>query len=104
MVSQVQQIDFYHGLYYWVDRCDSSFGLDFTLSMMKLNLQPTECLFVGDGGSNELLGVKDCGITAVSNSDKMERKHPDKVDERKRISDYTIHHIPDILELECFVP
>lgn len=88
--------------------CDAGYakpdGRFYELCMLKLNLQPTECLFVGDGGSNELLGAKDCGITAVFISDKMERKYPDKVDERKRISDYTIHHIPDILELECFVP
>ena len=33
--------------------------------MEKLSVSPAESIFVGDGGSNELSGAKNCGITTV---------------------------------------
>ena len=31
----------------------------------KLNVKPEECLYVGDGGSNELYGAQDAGMHAL---------------------------------------
>ena len=31
----------------------------------RLGLEPADCIFVGDGGSNELIGAKNVGMTAV---------------------------------------
>ena len=37
----------------------------YQLAMEKLSVSPAESIFVGDGGSNELSGAKNCGITTV---------------------------------------
>jgi putative hydrolase of the HAD superfamily len=37
----------------------------FQLACTKLNLLPEECLFVGDGGSNELTAAKAFGMQSV---------------------------------------
>ena len=40
-------------------------GKIYQLAMEKLSVSPAESIFVGDGGSNELSGAKNCGITTV---------------------------------------
>ena len=37
----------------------------FERCMSELGVTAKECLYVGDGGSNELSGAKNCGITTV---------------------------------------
>lgn len=34
----------------------------YELALQRLNVSPEECLFVGDGGSNELCGAKSAGL------------------------------------------
>ncbi len=37
----------------------------YLLAIEKMNTTANECFFVGDGGSNELYGAKNCGITTI---------------------------------------
>jgi len=65
--------------------------------MQKLGVQPEDCVFVGDGGSNELAGAQNLGITTVFISGKMRLKQPDFVTSRILQSDFHIESIPELL-------
>jgi len=64
-----------------------------------LGASPKECLFVGDGGSDELVGAKNVGMSTVFVSGVMAQLWPDRVEERRANSDYHIERIPDLLAL-----
>lgn len=64
-----------------------------------LGVSPTGCVFVGDGGSNELLGAKQVGMTTVFMSGVMAQLWPDRVEERRAASDHHVERIPDLLPL-----
>jgi putative hydrolase of the HAD superfamily len=64
-----------------------------------LGVAPRKCLFVGDGGSNELVGARDAGMSTAFVSGVMARLWPDRVEERRATSDHHIHQIPDLLPL-----
>ena len=67
--------------------------------MNKLGVDGRDCLFVGDGGSSELVGAHLVGITTVFVSDKMKVKQPEAVNERIQQSDFYIESIPELLYL-----
>jgi putative hydrolase of the HAD superfamily len=64
-----------------------------------LGLSAADCLFVGDGGSNELLGAKDAGMATVFVSGVMATLWPDRVDERLATCDHHIERIPELLSM-----
>ena len=70
------------------DRCLSALGL-----------AGTECLFVGDGGSNELLGAREAGMTTVFMSGVVAELWPHRVPERLPLCDYHVERVPQVLEL-----
>jgi FMN phosphatase YigB (HAD superfamily) len=41
----------------------------YRLAMRNLSVGPADCIFVGDGGSEELRGARDLGITTVMITD-----------------------------------
>lgn len=61
-----------------------------------LGASATQCVFVGDGGSNELVGAKRAGMSTVFVSGVMASLWPDRIEERRSTSD---HHIERISEL-----
>ena len=65
--------------------------------MQKLGVQPEDCVFVGDGGSNELAGAQNLGITTVFISGKMRLKQQNLVIPRIRQSDFHVESIPELL-------
>ena len=67
----------------------------YELAMQRLNVSPEECLFVGDGGSNELCGAKTAGMGTVF-SEMFETKN---AEQRKSIMKYADYHIKHINEL-----
>lgn len=67
----------------------------YKLAMQRLNVLPEQCLFVGDGGSNELFGAKAAGMKTVF-SEMLETKSDAQ---RKEIIKYTDSHIGHINEL-----
>lgn len=70
----------------------------YELAMQRLNVSPEDCLFVGDGGSNELCGAMEAGMGTVF-SEMFETKN----DEHRKIiikyADYHIKHIGELLYL-----
>lgn len=67
----------------------------YELAMQRLNVSPEQCLFVGDGGSNELCGAKTAGMGTVF-SEMLETKN---AEQRKSIIKYADYHIKHINEL-----
>src|SRR5262245_39237011 len=50
---------------------------------LALGVSPRECLFVGDGGSNELIGAKEAGMSTAFVSGVMASLWPGRVEERR---------------------
>lgn len=67
----------------------------YELAMQRLNVYPEQCLFVGDGGSNELCGAKTAGMGTVF-SEMLETKN---AEQRKSIIKYADYHIRHMNEL-----
>jgi putative hydrolase of the HAD superfamily len=64
-----------------------------------LGLPAADCLFVGDGGSDELAGAKTVGLSTVFVSGVMAELWPERVAERLAISDHHIIWLPEILTI-----
>lgn len=62
-----------------------------------LKLKAGEGIFVGDGGSDELIGAKEVGLSTVFVSGVIAEHWPDRVSERIKISDYHVTLMPQIL-------
>ena len=71
----------------------------YELAMQRLDVSPEQCLFVGDGGSNELYGAKSAGIGTVF-SEMLEIK---SIEQRKNIMKYADYHISHMNELLYFL-
>jgi putative hydrolase of the HAD superfamily len=56
-----------------------------------------ECLFIGDGGSDELAGAKNFGIAACFTSEFIKDLWPEHIESRKLIADYHIDRIDQLL-------
>src|SRR5262245_32841528 len=64
-----------------------------------LRLSPAECLFIGDGGSNELVGAREAGLKTVFVSGVVAELWPERVAPRLAICDHHVERIPDLLPL-----
>ena len=64
-----------------------------------LGLQGGECLFVGDGGSNELSGARAAGMTPVFMSGIMQELWPERIPERLAQCDHHVRSIREVLAL-----
>ena len=64
----------------------------------ELGVRPSECLFVGDGGSDELKGAKALGMTAVQVTGIRARLWPETVEESGRHADCCIDSIAALTE------
>jgi putative hydrolase of the HAD superfamily len=64
-----------------------------------LALPASECLFAGDGSSNELDGAKTVGLTTVFVSGVIAELWPDRVPQRLAACDHHIRGVPEILAL-----
>lgn len=64
-----------------------------------LGLDPRQCLFVGDGGSNELVGAKEIGLSTVFVSGVIGELWPETVAQRVPTADHHITAVPEIVAL-----
>ena len=71
----------------------------YELAMQRLNVAPRQCLFIGDGGSNELCGAKSAGMKTVF-SEMLETKTHEQ---RKNILKNADYHVSHIKELFYFI-
>jgi len=64
-----------------------------------LGLAAGDCLFVGDGGANELTGARQAGLRTAFISGVVAQLWPDRVAARVGLADHHIARIPEVLEL-----
>jgi putative hydrolase of the HAD superfamily len=69
----------------------------YRLSLDQLGVAPSEAVFVGDGGSNELQGAKGLVITTVFITAVMSEIWPEKIPERTRLADFTIERLDELI-------
>jgi putative hydrolase of the HAD superfamily len=69
----------------------------YALCLDRMGLSPGECVFVGDGGSDELRGAKAAGLRTVFMSGAVEELWPERVAPRRALADHHIRSIPEIL-------
>jgi putative hydrolase of the HAD superfamily len=71
----------------------------YQLCLDELNVKAQETVFVGDGGSNELAGAKEMGMTAVMTTEITSRIYPEVIDQRKQDADHIINHITELMDI-----
>jgi len=71
----------------------------YELACRLINSKTEECIFIGDGGSDELRGAQNVGMKTIFIRGIMEELWSDKIDERRKSADYEIKFLPEILEL-----
>lgn len=69
----------------------------YTLAMDKLQVTPKDCIYVGDGGSDELYGAKKAGMKTIF-TEYLERKTEDKIELIKKYADYHINRFDELLK------
>ena len=64
-----------------------------------LDLPASECLFVGDGGSNELVGAREVGLSPVFVSGVIAELWPERVQARLALCDHHVERLPELLTI-----
>ncbi len=72
----------------------------YEICLNELGVLPGETIFVGDGGSEELRGAKELGMTAVLTTHVIKNIWPEKIDERRKYADYEIDDLKGLFELK----
>ena len=68
----------------------------FRLCLERLGLPASDCIFVGDGGSNELDGAKAVGLRTVFVSGVVEEHWPEVIAARKAVADHHVRWAHDV--------
>ena len=74
----------------------------YRLCLQRLGLSASDCIFVGDGGSNELDGAKAVGLRTVFVSGVIEELWPERIASRRAIADHHVqwaHEVEDLCSL-----
>jgi len=71
----------------------------FTACLDMLKLSAAECVYVGDGGSGELVAAKKLGFHTVFVSGVIAELWPERIQERIAIADHHIERLPDVERL-----
>lgn len=67
-------------------------------ALAQVNADPSDSLFIGDGGSNEFLGARAAGLTTILTTQYSKPAHAVRVREKQGTSiDYAINHIREAL-------
>lgn len=69
----------------------------YELAMEKLGEKPENCVFVGDGGSNELMGARDMGITTIMITRHIKDIPEEKINERIPHADFVIETLDELV-------
>ncbi|MHC4553363.1 MAG: HAD family hydrolase, partial [Planctomycetota bacterium] len=70
----------------------------YRITLERLDVDPQEALFVGDGSSNELTGARRLGIRTVLTTEILARMWPDKITQRAADADHVIDNIEQIFD------
>jgi putative hydrolase of the HAD superfamily len=70
----------------------------YEISLKELNVLPEESLFVGDGGTDELRGAQEVGMTTVLTTHIIKHLWPEEIEARRKHADFEIDEIEELLE------
>ncbi len=70
----------------------------YNIAIQRMNVNPEKSVFVGDGGSDELLGAKRVGMKTVF-TEFLDIKEPNKRKKIMEVSDYHIMHFAELISL-----
>lgn len=62
-----------------------------------MNAKPEQCIFIGDGGSNELKGAKELGIKTILTTYLLKRNE----EELNKLNEFADYHIKEFREIEA---
>jgi putative hydrolase of the HAD superfamily len=65
--------------------------------LAELGVSASDCVYVGDGGSDELKGARSLGMTTVMITGEVEHIWPDKLNDRKKDADFVIKKLAELL-------
>ncbi len=65
--------------------------------LRELGLTPQKCLFVGDGGSNELFAARSLGFTTVMVAGVIRELWADRIEIRAKDADFLIEEVVELL-------
>jgi putative hydrolase of the HAD superfamily len=81
--------------------CDAGFAKPepeiFHACLAALGLPAAQCVFVGDGGSDELQGAKAVGLRTVLVSGVIEELWPERIAPRAAVADHHVRWVPELL-------
>ncbi len=69
----------------------------YRICTQRLGVSPGQCVFVGDGGSGELKGARDLGISTVMITSVVGALWPERIEERKPHADYVIERLSELI-------
>jgi putative hydrolase of the HAD superfamily len=70
----------------------------YNIALSRMNAKPEECIFIGDGGSNELKGAKELDIKTILTSYLVKRNEK-QLNALKEFADYYIEDFKEIKDL-----
>ncbi len=70
----------------------------YEICMAELSVRPGQTAFVGDGGSDELEGARNLGITPIMVVGLIRDVWPDKIEERRRQADAVIEDLRELID------
>jgi putative hydrolase of the HAD superfamily len=63
----------------------------------KLHARAEDAVFIGDGGSDELRGAKECGISTIMIAGNIRDIWPEQIDARRKDADFVIEQISELV-------
>ena len=69
----------------------------YDICLDRLGVQPSDALYVGDGGSSELQGAQDVGLTTVMMVGIIKDIWADKIEQRKAHADFVIERLSELV-------
>ena len=70
----------------------------YRLALDALELPAERCWFLGDGGSNELLGAREAGLRTILVSEVLEELWPERLSVRRRQADFQVRRLAELLQ------
>ena len=69
----------------------------YEIALKELEVMPQEVLYIGDGGSDELMGAKVVGMSTVLTTHVIEQLWPERVENARQSADYVIDTISELI-------
>ena len=73
----------------------------YRICMQELGVTPDQCVFIGDGGSGELEGARNLGITTIMVTGIIREIWPDRIEKRRAHANYVIENLTELVGQEA---